>query len=167
MRRSIKRPGYTLRELTLAMTLGSTVFFAATGMLTHAFQWSDIGRARRQDDQTFFRLHRDLAYDVHGASKVTSEQDRLTVAMTDGVEIVYQIEADWIKRSERQAGEVTHRESYRWKRPYSVSLRRLESGDQIELEISKVLPGSESTPIWRVVRASVGLRLKHESGEIE
>ncbi|MEL6110130.1 MAG: hypothetical protein AAFU85_29300 [Planctomycetota bacterium] len=167
MSQAPKRSGYTLRELTLAMTLGSTVFFAATGLVTQAFQWSDIGRARRQDDQSFFRLQKDLAFDIHGASDVNIADDRLTLSTKDGAEITYQIQPRTIKRSELRAGEVTHREAYRWKRAYKVELRRLSPGDQVELAVSKVLPDSESTPIWRVVRASVGLRLKHESGEIE
>ena len=162
-----KTSGFTLREVMLAMVLGSTVFICATGLVQHAFNWSATGRDRRQDDQTFFRLREDLTADLHLATEVQVGEDHLKLAVSNGSEVIYQIESRVIRRSETgREGEVK-REAYRWKIQRQAVIRELETNGQIELGLSTATPGVEQTRTWRTTRASVGLRLKHERGDIE
>lgn len=161
-----KPSGFTLREVMLAMVLGSTVFITATGLVQHAFDWSATARDRRQDDQTFFRLREDLTADLHLATDVQVGEDHLKITV-NGSEVIYQIESRSIKRSETDRDGAIKREAYRWKINRQAAIRELASDGQIELDLSTVTPDVERTPTWRVARVSVGLRLRHERGDIE
>ncbi|MEO1524359.1 MAG: hypothetical protein AAFX06_02935 [Planctomycetota bacterium] len=161
------RTGYTLREVSIALALGSTVFIAATGLVHSAFNWSSMGRNHRQDDQTFFRLRNDFCSDTHLATDVEVTENEVKLTTSDGSEIVYRIEANRVKRSQTQDETIVRREAYRWKSGRVVALKLLDSENQIELAVSSITPHAGKTPLWRVAKASIGLRLLHERGEIE
>lgn len=168
------RSGFTLRELTIALAIGGTVMMTAVSMLHQAFDWSTIARHRRMDDQTFFSLSRQLRTDVHVAREATvgnqSETTGNSLKLTTDVGnvVVYTIGEGFITRRETHDDEDIRHERYRWKRPRTVSLDRSESDDQIQLNIKSVTPfaGSE-VPLWRSFRVSIGLRLRHQDGDIE
>ena len=58
------RAGFTLRELSISLAFGGVVMMTAVGMVHEAFDWSTTVSHRRSDDQTFFRLSRQLRDDL-------------------------------------------------------------------------------------------------------
>jgi prepilin-type N-terminal cleavage/methylation domain-containing protein len=167
------RPGFTLRELTIALAVGGTVMMTAAGLLHHAFDWAKIARHRRADDQTFFHLSRQLRSDIHTASgasfgdETEASDSLLKLTVEDEHVVIYRIRDGLVTRQENRDGERLRHESYRWKHPRTLSFGRSESDDQIKLEIKSLTPFSESdVPLWRSFRASLGLRLRHQNGDI-
>ena len=124
MRRRKHRRGFTLRELSVAMTLGSTVMVIAASMLTSAFDWASTAKARRQDDQTYFRLQGDLRSDIHLATDAATAESSLQLSHVNDTTIVYQIADRSISRQESRGGEVIRREQYRWKADRAPSFPR-------------------------------------------
>ncbi|QDV47000.1 hypothetical protein Enr13x_69090 [Stieleria neptunia] len=165
------RRGFTLRELTVAIAIGSSVMMVAVGLVHHAFDWSTLARHRRLDDQTFFHLSRQLRDDLHLANQAdldsgdTSGQSlRLAV---NGNEVIYTITGVTVTRTERGEDAVVRNEVYRFKRPRTLKLTRLEADNQLQLDVKSITPFAESeVPLWRSLRMSIGLRLRHQNGDI-
>ncbi|MCS7468852.1 prepilin-type N-terminal cleavage/methylation domain-containing protein [Stieleria sp. ICT_E10.1] len=165
------RRGFTLRELSIAIAIGSSVMMVAVGLVHHAFDWSTLARHRRSDDQTFFQLSRQLRDDLHVAHQAdldsgdTSGQSlRLSV---NGNDLVYTLTDMTVTRTERHGDAVVRNEVYRFKRPRTLVLTRLEADNQIQLNVKTITPFAESeTPLWRSLRISIGLRLRHQNGDI-
>lgn len=175
-RNRLSRSGFTLRELTIAMAVGSTVMMAAVGIVHSAFDWSQTARHRRHDDQVFFNLARTLRHDITMATQSTVADDRLELQTDQGLKIVYQINDRSIDRTATVAESsdkkpVIGRERYRWKRARWVNFNAIdgdEAGEQIRMDIKTVTPfGPNDTPLWRSTRASMGLRLRHQTGDIQ
>ena len=189
-----RRRGFTLRELSITMAFSSAIMMASVATLHRAFDWSTTASHRRSDDQTFFRLSRQLRDDVVLASdvevqpasiaqpadsvpadSVTAESEaigtaskRLTLQRADDVSVIYTVSDQIITRTEQSADEVKRREFFRWKQPRSASLRFVEDEQQVRLEIRSVFPHSdEAVPLWRSIGATLGLRLRYQQGDIE
>lgn len=168
-----RRSGFTLRELSIAMAIGSAVMGVAVGLVHHAFDWSTTARNRRMDDQAFFNLSRQLRSDVHVAREAEfapnpTSGDTLELMLADGNSIVYTVAENAVTRVETRDDTTLHRESYRFKHPRSVSLNRSESDNQVQLNVKSVTPFAQSeVPLWRSLRISVGLRLRHQNGDID
>ena len=184
-----QRSGFTLRELSIAIAVGSTVMMTAVGMLNHSFRWSTLAQHRRTDDQTFFNLSRQLRADLHIAreaavrnpvrnavkTEVESELKNaaeptgglLTLTTDSGNVVTYTINERSVTRLETRQDETVGQDNYRWKRPRTLRFDRLETDDQIQLNAKSVTPHAESeVPLWRSLRVSVGLRLRHQQGDI-
>ncbi|MCA9139630.1 MAG: prepilin-type N-terminal cleavage/methylation domain-containing protein [Planctomycetales bacterium] len=171
------RRGFTLRELTIAIAIGGSVMGVAVGLVHHAFDWSKTARHRRMDDQTFFNLSRQLRSDVHLArtatitSRETSNEaidHALDLVIGNGNDVVYTVAENSVIRIETRNDVPIRRESYQFKHPRSISLDQAESANQIQLNIKSVTPFQESeVPLWRSLRISIGLRLRHQNGDIE
>ncbi|WP_182869000.1 pilus assembly FimT family protein [Rhodopirellula sp. JC639] len=167
------RRGFTLRELSIAIALGGTVMTVAISLVHHAFDWSSVARHRRMDDQTFFHLSRQLRSDLHVAREAdlqtsdTSGQT-LQLSIVGGNDVVYAIADQSVTRTETKQDAVVRNESYRFKRPRTVSLKRSESENEIQLDVKSATPFDASeVPLWRSLRTSIGLRLRHQNGDIE
>ncbi|MCO8124228.1 hypothetical protein NHH03_20970 [Stieleria sp. TO1_6] len=167
--RRSRRPGFTLRELTIAMAAGSTIMMTTVGMVHHAFDWSTTARHRRMDDQTFFNLSRQLRGDIHLADQAVCDSDSLELTTADEHLVVYQINGQSISRVETAADDTpVRRENYHWKLPRQLTLQHVESQQQIKLDAKSITPFAESeVPIWRSMKVSIGLRLRHQTGDIE
>jgi prepilin-type N-terminal cleavage/methylation domain-containing protein len=176
-----QRRGFTLRELTVAIAIGSTVMMTAVGLLNHSFRWSTLAQHRRTDDQTFFLLSRQLRADLHMArqaavsnalqsdSENTAETTGglLTLTTDAGNVVTYTINERSVTRVETRQDQTVGQDRYRWKRQRTLRFDRLETEDQIQLNAKSVTPHAESeVPLWRSLRISVGLRLRHQSGDI-
>ena len=172
-RQKSSRRGFTLRELTLAVAIGSIVMMTAVGLVHHSFDWSTLARHRRMDDQSFFRLSTDLRGDLHLAKTAMLEQresdgDTLQLDLAGGHAVTYQIDDQLITRTESLGEDTIRRESYRFKQAKTFLFRLLESDNQIGLDVKNVTPFAESeVPQWRSFRASIGLRLRYQNGEID
>jgi prepilin-type N-terminal cleavage/methylation domain-containing protein len=168
------RPGFTLREVSLAMAIGSSVMMAAVGTLHHAFDWASTARARRADDQTFFRLTRWLRRDVHRATDVSlqrqAENGRATLAVETlaGTSIRYDLDGQAVTRLQPNREGEPGREVFRFKQPRQISLSRTAADEQIQLSVKAAPPaGVVEAPLWRQLRVTPGLRLRHQRGEIQ
>ena len=167
-----KRRGFTLRELSIAMSVGSIVMMTAVGMLHHAFDWSTTAMKRRQDDQTCFRLAQQLRTDLVDAEAATvSDKDdqggqTLQIQMHDSVVVSYRISDQNVTRVSSRNQQTLSQERFRWRIDRSVVFTS-GSGDQIGVEIrtNSFEPPSE-IPLWRRMRVTIGLRRKHIRGEL-
>lgn len=173
-RGGLQRGGFTLRELMVAFTVGGTVMMTAVSLLHHSFDWSNLARHRRMDDQTFFNLSRQLRYDIHLASDATvsgetesAAGDELKLTTDSGNLVTYTISDQSVIRLETHQTSTVRHERYRWKRPRRLTFSRIETEDQIQLNAKSITPFVESeVPLWRSIRVSVGLRLRHQNGDI-
>lgn len=165
------RRGFTLRELMLAITIGGAVMTTAVGLVHHAFDWSTMARHRRMDDQCFFSLSRQLRDDLHLTDKadlVSSDTSGQTLKLTiDGGDVVYRVSDSTVTRTQTRDDVVVRNELYRFKRPRIVTLVQSESDQQIRLDVKSVTPSADAdVPLWRSLRVTVGLRLRHQNGDI-
>ena len=180
-----QRCGFTLRELSIAIAIGSTVMMTAIGLLSHSFRWSTLAQHRRTDDQTIFNLSRQLRHDLHVAREAVvsaaaagaEENDSITAGETagsvltlttdEGNVVTYTIHEQFVTRLATHQDKTVGRDRYRWKRPRTLRFDQFDSDDQIRLNAKSVTPHSESeVPLWRSLRISVGLRLRHQLGDI-
>lgn len=169
-----RRPGFTLRELSISMALGSVVMMTAVGMVHKSFDWSRTVAYRRSDDQTFFRLSRQLRDDIVVAGEVrlsgpdSENGEQLTLVRPDNTAVVYSIVDQSITRTESVDDDTTRHESFRWKHPRKMTLTHRGTDNRVRLEIRSDLPQiQEQIPLWRVVGATAGLRLRYQAGDIE
>ncbi|QEG02488.1 hypothetical protein Mal15_66090 [Stieleria maiorica] len=166
------RHGFTLRELSIAIALGGAVMTVAISLVHHAFDWSTLARHRRMDDQTFFHLSRQLRSDLHvtrQADLQTSDTSgqTLRLSVVGDSDVVYTIAGQTVTRSETHQDAAIRNETYRFKRPRTLSLKRLESDNAIRLDVKSITPFDASeVPLWRSLRTSIGLRLRHQNGDI-
>ncbi|QDV88098.1 PulJ/GspJ family protein [Planctomycetes bacterium TBK1r] len=165
------RRGFTLRELSIAIAIGSSVMMVAVGLVHQAFDWSTLARHRRLDDQTFFQLSRQLRNDLHIANQAELDSgdtagQSLRLSVNEN-EVVYTLTDVTVTRTERSGDDVVRNEVYRFKRPRTLVLTRSETDNQIQLDVKTITPFAESeTPLWRSLRMSIGLRLRHQNGDI-
>lgn len=157
----------------VAMTVGGTVMMTAISMVHHSFDWSNIARHRRMDDQTFFNLSRQLRSDIHLSSdasvsiKDDSTGNALNLTTDTGDSVTYTIEGQTVTRLETHEQATVRRERYRWKRPRRLTFTRVDADNQIQLDAKSITPFPESeVPLWRSIRVSIGLRLRHQNGDI-
>ena len=166
-----RRSGYTLREVTVAMAIGSTVMMTAVSLLHEAFDWSTAARKRRMDDQTFYRLSSDLRGDLHSASEASlgsGADDKALDCDLVSKSVRYQFDDQSVTRTEIAGGAIVAREVYRWQNPKRTSSLQWTEQGQLQFGLRAVTPHApEQVPLWRRIRISPGLRLKHQRGEIK
>ena len=170
-RSKLRRSGYTLREVTVAMAIGSTVMMTAVSLLHEAFDWSTAARKRRIADQTFFRLSSDLRRDLHLASDASlGSGDDANVLDCEcfSMNVRYQFEDQSVTRTELKDDAIVAREVYRWQNPKRMSSLKWTEQGLLQYGLRAVTPHApDQVPLWRRIRISPGLRFKHQRGEIK
>jgi len=162
-----RRGGFTLRELSIAMSVGSVVLMTATGILHRAFDWAQVSRHRRHDDQTYFRLRQQFCQDVRGAESVDGDESSLAIVLAGGGTAKYQIRSGGVTREESRESPPVRRESYRWRIEREMQFELDDSAGEVRLRGKTVTPHPTSaTPLWHLTRASIGLRQKYQRGEV-
>jgi len=170
--------GFTLRELSIAMAIGSVVMMTAVNLIHDVFDWTTLARHRRMDDQTFFRFSSDFRKDVHLADRIRANGEEpsagddstpagVTIVLGDETVVDYSMVENAVVREESDEGTVVRRERYRFKIPREVSIHPLDDDKQWQLDIRTVLAANRAAPPWRLIRVSAGLRLRHERAEVE
>jgi type II secretory pathway component PulJ len=162
------RSGFTLRELSIAMTIGTTVLGSSIGMLHHAFDWTRIAQHRRQDDQTYFAFARQLRTDLHAARDVSVSEDALEVTLAAENDVRYRIADNTIERVETRGDDQSRSETYRWKRPRAFRFQSIDGDGQIECVGKSITPHpQDQVPVWRQLRVTVGLRNRYQQGDVQ
>lgn len=164
-----RRSGFTLRELTMAMAFGSMVMMSAVGLVHQAFDWSTAARHYRYDDQTFFRLSRQLRQDaVSATASVADDGTAVTFQHAGDVSVEYLIDGDAVHRRESRSDRVLRREAYTFQIDRRMTFHSIDADKQLRFDVKTVTPyPDDQTPLWRSVRLVPGLRLQHELGEVE
>lgn len=161
--------GFTLKELTVAMSLGSILMATAVGLLSQSMRIVNDMRHRADDDRTFFRLSQQWRNDAHIASDAVQDGNKIVFELDQDSSIEYVFDTTSIVRVKRKTDEVIHREPFRWQLPKSASLSLNPSSGNVVLEVSRRFPEVPDlkAPLWRRARAVVGLRLRHETGDVQ
>ena len=119
-----RRPGYTLVELLVVITVTAVMLTLCAGMIHMLLKLDRSGRAASEQAADLARLARDFRSDAHATLKVVSNEtvsDRMTVLL-DGVKTVeYQTRPNDIVRTVREGEKVRRFETYR--RPARTSVR--------------------------------------------
>ena len=176
------RRGFTLRELSIAMSVGSIVMMTAVGILHHAFDWSTTAMKRREDDQTCFRFAQQLRADLTDAIDATipdagdsdGQEDEqspsgktLQIQKQGNVVVSYQVNDQNVTRVASRDQQTLSQERYRWRIARTLVFKTVPS-NQIGVDIKTDSIHSESEiPLWRRLRITIGLRLQHVRGELE
>jgi hypothetical protein len=159
---------YTLVELSVAMTAGSTVMILAIGLLHQSMTLGSIARARADSHRTLNRLAHEFRGHVHQAKRCIAEPEQdIRIVMPDDSQVVYQVDGNRIDRRQQLNDGPIRRESF-----------LLDEGTTATFEISQqptrailtvIRQPSRAIDVVRVdrkVAAVVGRRTAHENGEV-
>lgn len=122
------RRGASLFELMAAMTAASVVMATSVGLVHRSFTFESRSRQVLADERTAARLARQFRSDVHQARCVRCEgagepsqygsEPLVVIEVPDG-HISYHLMETSLTRLMSDAAGGTHRESYRFSRPFS------------------------------------------------
>ena len=168
MKNKMVRRGYTLIELSISMTVGSTLLILSAGLIHQAMRYHSVTRDRAHEHQMLDRLGGDLRHDVHRAiaARLTAA-DEVQLKYDGNRFIHYKINRHWVEKTHVQANRTTRMESYSFKRPIVGSFELLESPQLVSLTIQspeEIQGTRKATP--RRISASLSRLARHEIGEV-
>ena len=81
---------FTLVEVLLTLTMGSSLMILAIGLVHQSLSLSKLGKVRGEHDMNVSRLAQQFRQDVHATEAVTATStDALQLEMLDGSTVVY------------------------------------------------------------------------------
>ncbi|QDS86864.1 hypothetical protein EC9_10390 [Rosistilla ulvae] len=135
-RSAIVRPGFTLIELIMAMSIGSVLMLLAIGVVHQALTFSKLGQGRADQDRTLVRLDRQFRNDVH-RSRGFELTDRQTVELTidDNRRVVYAIDENQIQRHTADDGKQQDRELFLLDDRSTIELQMLDAPQRLGIVV--------------------------------
>ncbi len=164
-----QRAAFTLVELLITMTTGSSIMLLAIGLVHQAMSINSASRAHGDQDRSSNRLATEFRRDVHAAEKCTIASDQqIALTMPGGGEVTYDADANRVTRSESLGRKPQRRASFELFQEAIVSFGISDSPRRGMLTIRRPLPkqfGADQTRVVRQVAAVVGRRLWHQQTE--
>lgn len=155
----MKRSGFSLLEMLVAMTVGTAVVAIAVTILQALFEVQRTSRDEFRLQQTLERLGEQFRDDAHRAVDLVASEFRLA----PDHRVQYQATGDTLLRIERKQGSAARREAYRLARGSILSIALSEDRKIAVLRISsRALPG-EPQPRPVRIDALLGLEHRHEA----
>jgi len=160
------RPGFSLIELLLAMSVGSTVMVLSVGLVHRTLLNVSAATLASEHQSTMNRLVQSFRDDVHRATDADVVSPRsLSVTMSDGTEVTYQCVSNVVHRRQRLDKDSVRRESFSFLERTQIKFESLESPRRISLNASREtgLKGRRSV-IDRHAEAVIGRMKTFERG---
>ncbi|MCH1497141.1 MAG: prepilin-type N-terminal cleavage/methylation domain-containing protein [Rubripirellula sp.] len=168
MKNKMVRQGYTLIELSISMTVGSTLLILSAGLIHQVMRYHSVTRDRAHEHQILDRLGGDLRHDIHRAIAAQLKAANEVELEYDGNRFIhYKVNRYSVEKTHAQANRTTRMESYTFKRPIVGSFELLESPQLVSLTIQspeEIQGTRKATP--RRISASLSRVARHEIGEV-
>lgn len=146
------RPGFTLIEMIVVMTVGMTVMMLAIGLISRSMQISSDHRGRMNQSLITDRLAREFRRDAN-QSVAFKLDSSVQFTLTDGSTIEYEPTERFVVRTHRIADKTQSVESFDIGRQRFAELAT-PSADRIALTIRTTLP--PTTKIERHIETGLG-----------
>ncbi len=167
----MKRPAFTLIELVLTMTVGSSLMVLSIGLLQQSMRLATLARHRAETHRALDRLASEFRHDLHRAVQCSIEQpNRIDLVMGDSTEVSYIAQSNVVTREQGGGGEAQdasqplRRESYDLGEGGSATFEKSDRADLASMTISTAsVAGPPRTD--RHVTAAVGRLTRLESTE--
>lgn len=160
--------GYTLIELCVSMSVGSSLMVLAVGLLHQTLSLSSVAKSHADQHRAMERLAQDFRHDVHLAVAANvDEPTAIDLEREDGSIIRYRADSLRIRREQQSDGKIQRREEYQFARPVAVQFEILAQPDRVAVNIRSATDaiGPQTAPA-RTLGAALGRRLAHQRAEV-
>lgn len=168
MKTAMAKRGYTLIELSISMTVGSTLLILSAGLIHQVMRYHSVTRDRALEHQVLERLGGDLRRDIHLAMDAELKATDVVQLQYEGDHFIHwKIENHSIEKMHVEGNRKIRMESYTFKRPITGVFDLLESPPQVSLTIQspdQIHGTKKGTP--RRISASLSRLARHERGEV-
>ena len=162
------RPGHTLIELCVTMSIGSAVMAVAVGLVHQSLSLASAARQRAAAHRVIDRLSRDLRSDVHLAKDVTANSpQQIELSWEDGSVIQYRIVDHLVRRLQLDNGAMIRRDEYALGESVLATFRPLSQPPRVALVLQPTSAVEGPRPsVDREITAVIGRTLAHQRAEV-
>ena len=153
-----RRNAFTLVEMLMTMTMGSSLMLLAIGLVHQSMSMSKLAKIRGEHDQSLARLTQQFRVDVHLASELTSvSTDLLSLKFADNSLVTYKYGAANVTREKTGPGSEVARELFRFDERCLVTFANQLSPNRVVVQVERRMENTEvPSPIDLQVVAVVG-----------
>lgn len=149
------KAGFTLIEMLVAITLGSSTMLTAVALVHQAFEHQSAVRQRVQQTNSFNRFVERFRRDVHAASEARATADGIELVSADGGLTTY-VSTDSLITREHQQGGLRQREKVQLS-PAATAVLEIQSDPlRALLTVEPVEHNTGSRPLSRHIVVAVG-----------
>lgn len=138
-----RRPkqGYTLVELSVAMSVGSTLLILSISLIHQVMRYQSVTRNREVEHRLFDRLAGEFRRDVHRAKSANLiSPNEIIFIYGDKTRTRFQTEEKRILKTRLNDGKIVQTESFEFARLITGEIRM--TGDPAQISLSIHSPGS-------------------------
>ncbi len=129
---------FTLIEMLMTMTMGSSLMLLAIGLVHQSLSLSKLGKVRGEHDLTVSRLAQQFRADVHSAATVkAASADSLQLEMPDGTAITYSVKDATLQRFRTTIEGVNGYEQFRFEPLCRVQFRSQTADEVVLLQLER------------------------------
>jgi type II secretory pathway pseudopilin PulG len=163
-----RRSAYTLVELTVVMSMGSTLLFVAVGLLHQAMTLASASQAQARQHRELDRLARQFRLDVHRAAECSVVPPlQLGLVMPDQSQVRYEVRDNRILRRQSIAGQSDSGDSFLLASGATANFELRGEPERAGLTVlARPHPAVDATRVDRQVVAVVGRLLAHETAAV-
>ncbi len=162
------RKGFSLIELLLAMSVGSTVMLLSVGLLHRTMAQVSRATDRAEHQAALNRLVESFRRDVHNAVEVELRSPQeLRLQLSSGAEVTYQYESHVVRRSQRVNEEQAGRDSFSLLPRTNIEFSLLAQPQRISLNVTAETELDNEPPVVdRRSEAVIGRLANFERAEL-
>lgn len=160
--------GYTLIELSITMTVGSTLMILSVGLIHQAMRYHSVTRDRSLEHRLLDRFSGEFRRDIHRAKSAEVKSDGgLELTYNDQTIIRFAAEEDFVERTQLSDGKVIRKETYQFRRAINCQFVIQSDLNQVGLTIQSDTTGQimNSAP-KREFKAVLGRLLQYQAAEV-
>lgn len=153
-----RRNAFTLVEMLMTMTMGSSLMLLAIGLVHQSMSMSKLAKVRGEHDQSLARLAQQFRSDVHLASELVSfSPDLIHLKLADDSTVTYKREAATVTRDKTGPGTDIARELFRFDERCMATFTSETYPECVVLQVERRVENSEvSSPVELRVVAVLG-----------
>jgi prepilin-type N-terminal cleavage/methylation domain-containing protein len=153
-----QRKAFTLVELLMTMTMGSSLMLLAIGLVHQSMSMSKLAKIRGDHDRTLARLAQQFRSDIHRATELVSvSNDAVKLKLVEESYVTYKRDAAIVTRELMVPTGVEARELFRFDEWCTATFSSQSVPLRIRLQVERKLEHSEiPLPVDLRVEAVVG-----------
>ncbi len=154
----MRRRAFTLVEMLMTMTMGSSLMLLAIGLVHQSMSMSKLSKTRGEHDRSLARLAQQFRSDVHLASALVSvSSDAVSLKLADESTVTYERAAANVTRATSGPNAEVARELFSFDERCVATFAAEANQSRVRLQIERRLENTEvPSPIDLRVIASVG-----------
>ncbi len=152
------RKAFSLVEMLMTMTMGSSLMLLAIGLVHQSMSMSKLAKIRGEHAGSLDRLAQHFRGDVHAAAEVVSvSSDLISLKLADESTVTYKVEGSNVTREKTGPGTEVARELFRFDERCCATFASQASPQRIAVQVERRLENTEVVaPIDLSVVAVVG-----------